>query len=213
MSRNKLKQIEEVRSFANVFGGEKQGGWPEKVVLELGCGWGQYTLELARRYPEKFFVGVDRKADRIWMGAKEALGSEKKVGVGGEFGEEALRNVAFLHTGIDKLDEWFEPESVEEIWITFPDPYPKPSKAEQRLISPRFQEIYRKICKPGAKIHLKTDNAALFDYALGVVGLCEEVIRDVHALDEVPDLLQVLTYYEKKFMEQGVAINYLRFTL
>lgn len=207
MGRNKRRQIEEVKSFANVDSAwaegshkKRPGEWGEDVVLEIGCGWGQYTLALARKHPERNFVGVDRKGDRIWMGAREAL-------------EEGLENVRFLQVNVVDLGEWFAEEEVSEIWVTFPDPQPKPSKANQRLISHKTLEVYRSICKKGATVHLKTDNLAFFEQALEVVGECEEVIWDVHGMVEVPEKLQILTYYEQKFMAEGVPIKYLRFSL
>lgn len=239
MTRNKAKQIEEVKSLANVFSvwesgdfdvggmrekvrgyfnnGEREGGqeFSLPLILELGCGEGFYTLALAEKFPEKNFVGVDKKGDRIWRGAKRALGAEMRVGSSGEMQEESLRNVAFMQAPIEKLDEIFEPSAVDEIWITFPDPKPKPCNANQRLISPRFLEVYRKICKPEAVVHLKTDNLAFFEFALETVkeaGLeIFEETRDVHGKKNVPELLQILTNYEKRFMGMGVPINYLKF--
>ena len=189
---------------------EMRGKWREdffgrdgELVLELGCGAGQYTLSLASMFPERNFVGVDRKGDRLWRGAKDSL---------------AVKNVGFCRILIERLADFFGEGEVDEVWVTFPDPQPKPSKANQRLISPRFLEVYRKVCKPGAVVHLKTDCLPLFDYAVGVVredSGCEvlEEIRDVHGQAEVSDLLSILTYYEKRFMGEGVPINYLRFRL
>lgn len=231
MTRNKAKQIEEVKSLVNVFsaweGGEFDvsgirekvkkffGENDRKLILELGCGEGFYTLALAEKFPGENFIGIDKKGDRIWRGAKKALASEMRTGKLEEVGEENLKNVLFIQTQIEKLADTFDENSVDEIWITFPDPQPKPSHAEQRLVSKRFLKIYEKVCKPGAVIHLKTDNLAFFEFALETIqeAGCEILgeVRDVHDRKPVPELLQILTNYEKKFMAMGVPINYLKF--
>lgn len=231
MTRNKAKQIEEVKSLANVFSAWESGdfdvsGMKEKVrgyfgsgekplILELGCGEGFYTLALAEKFPEKNFIGIDKKGDRIWRGAKRALGSQLRTGKIEEVSSGKLDNVAFIQAPIEKLAEIFDTKTIDEIWVTFPDPKPKPCNANQRLISPRFLEIYQKVCKPEAVIHLKTDNKNFFDYVVEVVKEAEldilEEVRDVHGQKPVPELLQILTNYEKKFMAIGVPINYLKF--
>lgn len=226
MGRNKAKQIEEVASFDNVFDypvGMK-GKWRSdyfgrdgELILELGCGQGQYSLAMAEKYADKNFIGVDMKADRIWNGAKRALGSELAVGTGGSFSDDSMKNVGFIRMLIERLGECFEAGEVDEIWVTFPDPQPKPCRANKRLISPRFLDVYRSVCKPGAVINLKTDNRAFFDYAVSVVeeeGLeILELCNDVHGQEYVPEMMQILTHYEKKFMAKGVPINYLKFRL
>ncbi len=205
-------KIAAVTELANVleYPVEMKGKWREdffqsagELVLELGCGSGQYTLNLAEKFPQKNFIGIDRKGDRIWRGAKDSL---------------SVKNAGFCRILIERLADFFAPGEVDEIWVTFPDPRSKPSKANQRLISPRFLEIYRQVCKPGAVVHLKTDFLPVFDYAVSVVKEdegCEilEEIRDVHGQAEVSDLLAILTYYEKRFMGEGVPINYLKFSL
>lgn len=210
--RTKNFKIAAVRELVNVreYPYELKGKWREdffgrdgELVLELGCGAGQYTLSLAEKFGEKNFVGIDRKGDRIWRGAKDFT---------------HLKNAGFCRILIEKLEDFFAPGEVDEIWVTFPDPRPKPSKANQRLISPRFLDVYRKVLKPGAIVHLKTDCLPLFDYAVSVVREdkgCEvlEEIRDVHGQAEVSDLLSILTYYEKRFMGEGVPINYLKFRI
>ncbi len=224
MPRKKQKHIDAVEDLENVFGRESkmESLWQKKyfknqapIVLELACGHGHYTLGLAQNFPEKNFIGVDRKGDRIWKGASKA-------------GEQKLKNVAFLRCLIEDLDEYFAENEVYEIWITFPDPFPKPSKANKRLTSPKFLDIYRKILKPGGKIHLKTDDAQLFYYSLEVAEatkcLIEEKNVDLHGQDRLNDagskktdegfdpLRGIRTYYEDKFMKEGKNIFYLRFS-
>jgi tRNA (guanine-N7-)-methyltransferase len=232
MARNKQKQIDEVKHFDNVFSAwdrdcepeDMQGMWQSEhfgnegeVVLELACGWGQYTLALGQRDRSKNFIGIDKKGDRIWMGAKQALDEPLETGLPGKFGENAMRNVAFLQMEIQDLGKWFGPEEVAEIWITFPDPHPKPCKAKQRLVSERFLKVYRQVLRPGGLIHLKTDNEDLFEYALEVLEQekiePEILMRDVHGGEEIPEILKLKTFYEKKFEDLGAKINYLRFQL
>lgn len=175
------------------------------LVLELGCGKGEYTLEMARRFPRKNFVGVDIKGARIWKGAGTAL-------------QEALKNVAFLRTGIEKLDDYFGNNEVSGVWITFPDPYPKKSKASKRLVSPRFLGIYRKVLQPGGQIHLKTDNGQLFEYALETLTdeKCQihNYTRHLHRSELLNGITGIRTYYEQKMMEEEKAtIKYACFSL
>ncbi len=210
MSRKKQKRLDEVETFPNVFGSsfEMKGKWRDgyfkndgEVILELACGWGYYTLALAEKFPGKNFIGIDKKGDRIWKGAKMAL-------------EGGLKNVAFMRILIEKLDQFFEKGEVDEIWITFPDPHSKPCRANKRLTSPRFLEIYKKVLKDGGNLNFKTDNDNLFDYSMEVFREREYKIldldEDVHGKDDVPELLQIMTYYEKKFMKLGAKIKYVR---
>ncbi len=226
MSKNKQAKFAELETFSNVFQnftplqpaltccGEKvamKGHWKElffrngnPIVLELACGKGDYSVNLARQYPEKNFIGIDVKGNRIWTGARQAL-------------VDGLENVAFVRTRIEQLSEFFAPEEISGIWITFPDPFPRKSRALKRLTSPRFLDIYRKVCKPGACIHLKTDATGLFEYTLEVLeeeGItAEEVILDVHGMAKTPEELQILTFYEKMHLEAKKKIHYLRFRL
>jgi tRNA (guanine-N7-)-methyltransferase len=174
------------------------------VVLELGCGKGEFTVGLARRYPYKNFIGMDIKGARMWRGAKTSQ-------------EEKLENVAFLRTRIQLIEHYFSPCEVDEIWITFPDPQPHKTKAKKRLTSPEFLDRYRKICKKNCIIHLKTDNTPLFDYSL-------EVIKEQNLplyfhtfdVDKNPgsdDVVSIRTHYEMLFRGKGEKIKYLKFGL
>ena len=220
MAKQKLKRFEEVSGFQNVMeltdfrdepDSKPAGEWNASVfgnehpiTLELACGKGHYTVELARRYPEKNFIGVDIKGARIWHGAKKAL-------------EEELGNVRFLRIFIDHLEEYFGEEEISSIWITFPDPYPKGNDRQKRLTASRFLQMYQRILKPGASVHLKTDDEDLFDFSRWSVdsfgGTILESIGDVYADDETDPMLTIPTDYEKKHRKKGKSIHYLRFTL
>ncbi|MBU1152297.1 tRNA (guanosine(46)-N7)-methyltransferase TrmB [Patescibacteria group bacterium] len=205
MARTKLRKFAEIGEMENVFVDpvEMKGKWGD-VVLELACGAGDYAVALAQSCPERKFVGVDRKGDRIWVGAKKALGLN-------------CSNVAFLHGQIAKLGEYFGPGEVSEIWITFPDPYEKPSKHKQRLTSERFLDVYKGFLKKGGVVHLKTDHLGLFNYTLGVIkarGLkVLEKLQDVHGGGKIDDELQILTHYEGRFLAEGRPIYYLKFKI
>jgi len=220
MTKNKLQRFADVREFENVFeltdfqenpDEKPRGKWKSEIfendhplILELACGKGGYTLELARRNPDKNYVGVDIKGARIWKGAKRAL-------------NEGLDNVRFLRIFIDHLYEYFGKDEVDEIWITFPDPYPKHRDRNKRLTSPKFLKIYQQVLKPGAPIHFKTDNGKLFEYTKRVVKSLQcpvqERVEDIY--EERPDdeLLTIKTFYEKGHLEKGRTIRYIRFML
>lgn len=175
------------------------------ITLELACGKGEYTVELARRFPQRNFIGIDIKGARIHKGAKDAL-------------SENLNNIAFLRTKIQLLDKFFAPNEVAEIWITFCDPFPKDRHEKHRLTAPNFLALYRKVCQNDAIIHLKHDSETFFNYSLEVVKnegleiLKEE--RDIYtngASDSV--LTDVQTHYEKSHLQKGKKINYLQFKL
>ncbi len=179
---------------------------PQKhTVLELGCGKGEYTLELARRFPEKNFIGIDIKGARIWKGAKTAL-------------EEGLHNVLFLRAPIELIDLIFSDWKISEIWITFPDPQIKYRRAKHRLTHPAFLNKYYKILEPGATVHLKTDSEFLHGYTQGILHATGQNIlyaqHDIyHAGGYPPIVKEVQTFYEKQFLQQGKAITYLAFQL
>lgn len=195
--------------FLNLHDHALKGCWSREVfhndaplTLELGCGKGEYTLDLARRFPERNFIGVDIKGARLWRGAKTAT-------------EEALPNVAFLRTRIEFIGAFFAPDEVSEIWLTFSDP--QPNSENSRLTSPVFLERYRRFLAPGSLIHLKTDSLLLHRYTLDV---CREQGLEVLARTEdlygeerryAPWLYEVQTFYEKMFLAKGMPITYLCF--
>lgn len=174
------------------------------IVLELACGGGDYTVALAEKYPNKNIIGIDIQGERIWHGAKKAV-------------ENKLENAFFIRDYIDHLLEYFPENSVSEIWITFPDPYPKKRQTKKRLTSLKFLEIYKKILKPDSVIHLKTDDKNLFDYSIkGVEEFGGEIIkthRDIYSQKVDNSLLYVQTFYEKKHIKDGKEINYLEFKI
>ena len=177
------------------------------IVLELGCGKGEYTLELARRNPDKFYIGVDIKGARLWRGAKTAT-------------EEGLKNVAFLRTRIEFIGAFFGPDEVSEIWLTFSDPQMKSENS--RLTSPVFLERYRRFLKPGGIVHLKTDSRFLHLYTLAVATVnhfpllanTEDLYCHHLNIDSIPsEVRAVQTYYESMFLKQGLPITYMAFTI
>jgi tRNA (guanine-N7-)-methyltransferase len=184
-----------------------KGVWREQVfhnnnpiVLELGCGKGEYTVTLALHAAEKNFIGVDVKGARLWRGAKTAT-------------EKQLQNVAFIRTRIDFIESFFAPHEIDEIWITFPDPQPK--AARKRLTSPLFLTRYRKFLKPGGHIHLKTDSRLLHDYtkALAMHNHLKvwESSTDIYELGFADNVLSIKTHYEQLFLKKGIPITYLEF--
>jgi tRNA (guanine-N7-)-methyltransferase len=214
MGKDKLKRFAEIDTFGNVLqkdaGKPFKGQWAEglfknnhPVVLELACGKGEYTVNLARLFPGKNFIGIDYKGNRIWRGAKTAL-------------EEAINNVAFLRIQIENITDYFDPGEVDEIWITFPDPQPQLSREKKRLTSPRFLEKYKTILKPDAYIHLKTDNDGLHVYTAEKIAGAGIVLHakteDLYHSEFVNEVLSIKTYYEKKYLLQDKNINYLKFS-
>ena len=173
------------------------------IVLELACGRGEYSLDLARRYPEKNFIGVDVKGARIWKGATIAL-------------EENLKNVAFLRTRIEQLELFFERQEIDEIWITFPDPFKRDSQENRRLTAAIFLEKYQLLLKKGGVVHLKTDSDLLFEYSKQSIESYPttrllKVSDDIYK-GELPQAdLDILTYYEKQHLADKKTIKYLCF--
>lgn len=214
MGKDKLRRFAEISAFENVFqldeGKELKGSWSRKqfcndnpVILELACGKGEYTVNLARMSPYTNFIGLDYKGNRIWRGAKTAL-------------EDNIKNVAFLRIQIENILDYFADEEISEIWITFPDPQPQISREKKRLTFPGFLAKYRRILKQGGIIHLKTDNDALYQYTLEKI---DEHHLKLHCStahlyhsDLVNDVLSIQTYYEKKYLETDKNINYVKFS-
>ena len=219
MAKNKLRRFADMVAYPNVIAPKFEeifradfrlkGRWTKEVfgnsyplVLELGCGKGEYTVALARKYPQKNFIGVDIKGARMWVGATDAL-------------QNNLTNVAFLRMRIELINSCFAPGELSEIWITFPDPQLKKKRENKRLTSPRFLQSYRKIMQADGIIHLKTDNQCLFEYTCDIVKSNDfrvlERTDDLYQSGLTDDILSVQTYYEKKFMDKGFSIKYLRF--
>ncbi len=173
------------------------------IILELACGKGEYTVNMARLFPGKNFIGIDYKGNRIWRGAKTAL-------------DESVGNVGFLRIQIENLTEFFAPGEISEIWITFPDPQPQLSREKKRLTSPRFLAMYRQLLKPGGIVHLKTDNDGLHAYTAEKIseqGLNLHVCtRDLYQSPYADEVLSIKTYYEKKYLQHNKNINYLKFS-
>lgn len=210
MGKSKRVKFSEYESFPNAYSAavESKGQWASlfgnknPIVLELACGKGDYSLGLARMNPQINYIGIDIKGNRLWRGAKTAL-------------EEKLSNVAFLRIPIDTITTYFAANEVSEIWITFPDP--QPQKEKKRLSSFRFLNLYRQIAPPTACIHLKTDSALFFESTCMQVErdglIMEELILDVYAMNPVPSVLQIQTFYEKIWLTMNRPIQYCRFVL
>ncbi|WP_352422530.1 tRNA (guanosine(46)-N7)-methyltransferase TrmB [Proteiniphilum sp.] len=216
MAKNKLSKFADMAIYGNVFQYSfetlKEDGFPFRgkwqayfgndhpVVLELGCGKGEYTVGLARKYPEKNFIGIDIKGARMWTGATQAL-------------EEGLANVAFLRTRIELINHFFAENEVSEIWITFPDPQMK--KTNKRLTSTRFMEQYGRMLKEKGIIHLKTDSNFLYQYTKAMVE--ENLIEVLFDTDDLynsglnEDILEIRTFYEQQWLSRGLDIKYIRF--
>jgi len=221
VTKNKLERFAEMKTFSNViepsfdevFNADYKlkGSWRKKffennhpIILELGCGKGEYTVNLAKQYPGINFIGVDIKGARMWKGAKKAR-------------EEGLNNTVFLRTRIEFINSFFEPNEINEIWVTFPDPQPK--KAKKRLISTKFLSYYQKILKNNGIVHLKTDNSNIYEYACKIASINHlDVLKKTHDIhnsndEELKPIVEIQTFYEKKFMEEGKTIKYLSFKL
>lgn len=173
------------------------------VTIELACGRGEYTVGLAALFPERNYIGIDMKGERIWKGSSWAV-------------ERNLTNVAFLRTHILMIENFFAQNEVDEIWITFPDPRPKKRDIKRRITSPRYLDMYKKFIKPGGYVRLKTDNTLLYEYTLEVLAERND-IEDLQFTNEVyhsplsPEVFDIKTKYEMMFAEKGETIKYLRF--
>ncbi|MBC7849795.1 MAG: tRNA (guanosine(46)-N7)-methyltransferase TrmB [Chitinophagaceae bacterium] len=212
MGQKKLIRFAEILNFPNVFQYPvgMQGKWKDifknehGITLELACGKGEYTLGLARMFPDRNFMGIDMKGNRLWVGAKTAI-------------KENLSNVLFLRTHIDKLNDYFQQGDIDEIWITFPDPQLRLSKLKKRLTHPKFLRLYQTLLRPGGFIHLKTDSPVLYDFTLKVLDLYN--INPVLAIDDlystVPEdpIVRIQTHYEKLDIANSNRIHYVKFKL
>ncbi len=224
MGKDKLRKWKENETFDHVFepnlqdavkgiDGEMKGKWSEvfkndnPITLELGCGKGEYTVGLARKYPNRNFVGVDIKGHRFWRGAKTAQ-------------EESIPNVAFLRTRIEFIEKYFDKEEVSELWITFSDPQPKDEKGTKRITSPYYIEMYKNILKPSSIINIKSDSVLLYD--LSKEGYLEKGYdiqidsKDVYGElvdrveEDLRDALEIKTYYEKRWLSEGKKIHFIQ---
>jgi tRNA (guanine-N7-)-methyltransferase len=212
MGQKKLVRFNEIKTFDNVleFPTEMKGKWhtyfgnDNPITLELACGKGEYAVGLGRMYPDRNFIGVDIKGNRIWRGAKTAL-------------EEGLTNVAFVRSPIDKINEYFEKGEVSEIWITFPDPQLKGARMKKRLTYSRFLRLYQEIIKDDAAINLKTDSPDLYHFTKAVIELFELPVEidtdDLYNSPHASPELRIKTHYEGLDIAGSNTIHYLRFGL
>ena len=221
-SKNKLKRFNENETFANVIqpsrdelvtsNFELKGHWQtdffknnNPLVLELGCGKGEYSVALAKKYPEKHFIGIDIKGARFWRGAKTAI-------------EEGIPNVGFIRTQIELVDFAFAENEVDEIWITFPDPQIKYKRTKHRMTNSQFLKRYKTILKPDGIVNLKTDSEFMHGYTLGLLhGEGHEVLyanHDVYKQEGSPeDVTSIQTFYESQYLEHNKPITYIRFKI
>lgn len=220
MGKNKLAKFADMEKFPHVFqvsshdvregkSFEMKGKWNEQffkndhpIVLELGCGKGEYTVGLGKLYPDKNFVGVDIKGARLWTGAKASF-------------EDGMKNVAFLRTNIEMIHHFFAENEVSEIWLTFPDPQMK--KVTKRLTATNFMKSYQQFLKPNGLIHLKTDSNFMFTYTCEMVKANQFPVvfsnDDLYASDLQDPILGIKTYYEQQWLERGITIKYIQFRL
>ncbi|MDR2968060.1 MAG: tRNA (guanosine(46)-N7)-methyltransferase TrmB [Tannerellaceae bacterium] len=217
MGKNKLAKFDEMADYPHVFqypfatlmekGFDMKGQWKERffgnsnpIVLEPGCGKGEYTVGLARLFPDKNFIGVDIKGARMWSGAKESL-------------EAGMANVAFLRTNIELINRFFAPDEVSEIWLTFPDPQMK--KVSKRLTSTRFMKLYREILTPDGIVHLKTDSNFMYTYTLEMIKANAYPVLfhtdDLYHSGMADEILSIRTYYEQQWQARGIDIKYIKF--
>lgn len=218
MSKGKLAKFAETKTFDNFFEPTRnevveghfalKGRWHEyfgnkhPIVLELCCGRGEYTIGQAQLFPDKNFIGMDRKGARMWKGCRQSI-------------DEGMKNVAFLRGYIDYVNFCFDKDEVSEIWITFPDP--QPQKPRKRMTAPVFLDRYRQILHDEGSIHLKTDSELMYNFTLEVINEQQltilENIDNLYALDSLADNLKIKTYYENMWLAQGATIRYINFSL
>lgn len=214
MGKDKLRKFAEIETFPNVYqleaGQALKGKWASAhfknnnpVVLELACGKGEYSVGLARMFPEKNFIGIDYKGNRLWRGAKTGI-------------EEGIPNLAFLRIQIEKILEYFENGEIDEIWITFPDPQPQDSREKKRLTFPAFLERYKLLLKPGGKMNLKTDNDGLYLYTVEKVAelglICHKKTDQLYKSEYADEVLSIKTHYERIYLKHDKNINYIQFS-
>ncbi len=221
-SKNKLKRFKENETFENVFQPTREevtsgkfpmkGKWSSEffkndhpIIVELGCGKGEYSVGLAERYPEKNFIGIDVKGARFWRGAKTAV-------------DAGMHNVAFIRTQIELLEHIFTENEIDEIWITFPDPQIKYKRTKHRMTNSEFLQLYKKVLKPDGVVNLKTDSEFMHGYTLGLLhGEGHEVLyanHNVYKNEGSPEIVTAIqTFYEKQYLEINKAITYIRFKI
>lgn len=214
MGKDKLRKFAEIDTFPNVYqlhlGKVMKGKWAKEhfkneqpIVLELACGKGEYAVNLAKLFPEKNFIGVDLKGNRIWRGARTGV-------------DEGIANLAFLRIQIEDILEFFAPGEIDEIWITFADPQPQESREKKRLTYPAFLEKYRILLKPGGKVNLKTDNDGLYNYTVEKVEelnlITHKNTNNLYHSDIVDEVLSIKTHYERIYLKTDKNINYIQFS-
>ncbi|WP_231460564.1 tRNA (guanosine(46)-N7)-methyltransferase TrmB [Pedobacter sp. Leaf132] len=214
MGKDKLRRFAEIETFANVLqldeGKPLKGNWANThfknnnpIVLELACGKGEYSVNLAKLFPDKNFIGIDYKGNRIWRGAKTAI-------------EEGINNVSFLRIQIENLLDYFEAGEIDEIWITFPDPQPQDSREKKRLTFPAFLDKYKAILKADGRVNLKTDNDQLYLYTNEKVSELNLPVHKntdhLYTSEFADEILSIKTYYEKKYLLHDKNINYIQFS-
>jgi tRNA (guanine-N7-)-methyltransferase len=212
MGQKKLLRFNQLRALPNVFEYPKDmaGNWhtvfgnTHPLLLELACGRGEYTIGLADQFPDQNVMGLDVKGNRMYLGARYAA-------------EKPLPNVRFLRTQIEMITDYFLPGEVAELWITFPDPQLRTSRAKKRLTHPRFLRLYQQILQPGGLIHLKTDSPVLYDFTLHVIKRHQLILHscshDVYAQPTIDPRLRIQTHYEKLDIAQSNRIHYICFSL
>jgi tRNA (guanine-N7-)-methyltransferase len=212
MGQKKLIRFEELKTFPNVlqFPAGMAGNWKtffkndSPITLELACGKGEYAIGLGQLYPQRNFIGIDLKGNRLWVGAKKAL-------------QNNLHHVAFLRTPIDQVADYFAQGEVREIWITFPDPQLRTSKAKKRLTHPKFLRLYQQFLVPGGFIHVKTDSPDLYAFTKMVIDLYGCVLHkdhdDIYQLENIPEELRIRTHYESLDIAGSNQVHYCCFSL
>jgi len=214
VGKDKLRKFAEINTFPNVYqleaGKVLKGKWAKDhfkndhpIVVELACGKGEYAVNLAKLFPEKNFIGVDLKGNRIWRGAKTGV-------------EEGISNLAFLRIQIEDLLDYFGEKEIDEIWITFADPQPQISRERKRLTSPFFLSKYKVLLRDGGKINLKTDNDGLYNYTKEKVAELELLTHKdtdhLYQSDLVDEVLSIKTHYENIYLKKDKNINYIQFS-